>query len=193
MGVSSRLRHELARRPWIYWMVVAGAVVVAVLASVEVVGRADAERARWGSTAAVLVATSTIEPGTAVQPRVEVRQYPVAVIPDQSIGALEAGSVARRTIVAGAIVTSADVGAGQGPAALARAGEVVVAVRESVPSEARVGERVMIASDGIVLADDALLVGETAEGVLVAVDRSAAPMVAAAAGSPGGIALLRIP
>lgn len=193
MGVSSRLRHELARRPWIYWMVVAGAVVVAVLASIEVVGRADAERARWGSTAAVLVATSTIEPGTAIHDRVEVRQYPVAMIPDHSIDVLDAGSVARRLIVAGAVVTTADVGAGDGPGALARADEVVVAVRETVPSEARVGERVMVATDGIVLADDALVVGETTEGVLVAVDRSSAPMVAAAAGSPGGIALLRIP
>ena len=66
MNVVARLRHVLARRPWLYWTGVAllaigvGAVVASAAATVD-----EARRA-WGEPRSVVVATVDLEPGDAL-------------------------------------------------------------------------------------------------------------------------------
>ena len=60
MHVAARARLVLARRPWIYWAVVA---VFAGLAAATVqahISSVAAERDRWGATRTVLVATGIV-------------------------------------------------------------------------------------------------------------------------------------
>ena len=63
---------------------------------------------------------------------------------------------------------------------------------EAVPSGAAVGDHVVAAGGGVVLADDAVVVGLTADAVLVAVPVDEAALVAQAAAS-GELALLLVP
>ena len=82
-----------------------------------------------------------------------------------------------------------DVAATGGPQALIPEGWLAVAIAEPVPSGARVGDDVAVASGGVTLADEAVVVGVGAESVLVAVPSDAAAQVAQAA-STGDVALL---
>ena len=61
------------------------------------------------------------------------------------------------------------------------------------PSGATVGDHVVVASEGVRLADDALIVGHGDGVTIVAVPDDEAPIVAAASSSTGGVALLLRP
>ena len=63
MHVAARARLVLARRPWLYWLVVA---VLAATIALVVQGRVvdlDEARRSWGDTRRVLVAAGPLEPG----------------------------------------------------------------------------------------------------------------------------------
>jgi hypothetical protein len=62
-----------------------------------------------------------------------------------------------------------------------------------VASSAVVGDRVVVASEGIRLADEALVVGHGDGVMIVAVPDDEAPAVAAASSSPATVALLLRP
>ena len=102
---------------------------------------------------------------------------------------VEPGAVARQRIGRGEVVMAHDVrrdrrAAGADPRRLARGRD-----RRTGAQRARVGDDVAIASGGVTLADEAVVVGVDAESVLVAVPTDAAAQVAQAA-STGDVALL---
>ena len=103
------------------------------------------------------------------------------------------GAAARHRLGAGEIVVDVDVAATTAPRSLIPPGWLGVAVVETVASGAIVGDHVVVASDGVRLAADALVVGHGDGVTVVAVPDDEAPIVAAASGSTGGVALLLRP
>jgi hypothetical protein len=195
MAVASRLRHELARRRWLSRSFVLALVACSLWAVTTLTASVDAERARWGETIDVLVATAELEPGAPMQPLVRAVASPRALVPERALppDAVDGATVARRRIPSGAIVSELDIAASAAPRALLEPGQVAVAVNEAIASGARVGDSVMVATEGVVLAASATVVGTTDHAVLLAVDVSEAAMVAAAAVGPGGVSLLLTP
>jgi hypothetical protein len=179
MHVAARTRLVLARRPWIYWVLV-GAVAVLVGFSVhDRLGAIERERDRWGATRTVLVADGPLEPGdVAATRRVEL---PVAALPDQALSDLTSGSRMRQRAADGEVLTSFDVATRPGPASGADSGEVVVAVADPLARNVVVGAAVQIAADGLLLAESGRIVQVVDDVVLVAVDERDGPVVAAAA------------
>jgi len=178
-------RYFLARHRWVYWTVVTAVVIISILASLSPLRTASSERRAWGTEVAVLVALESIPIGADLETRVETRRYPIAVVPEAAVTNLAANALARRSLAAGQILTRADI-ATTGLASRARPGEVVVTIVESIASGANLGDRVMVASDGIVLADDALVIDRPEGGradsiVRLSVPRQLAPIIAAAA------------
>jgi hypothetical protein len=195
MAVASRLRHELARRRWLYRSLVLALVGCSLWAVTALTASIEAEREQWGDTVAVVIATAEIGPGTRLQALVATVEHPRALVPDRALSpdAVDADTVARRRVAAGAVVSDLDVAASSAPQALLAPEQAAVAITERIASGARVGDAVMVATEGVVLARNATVVGTTEHGVLVAVDSSEAPMVAAAAVGPGGVSLLLTP
>jgi hypothetical protein len=195
MAVASRLRHELARRRWLYRSLVLALVMCSLWAVTALTASVEAERAQWGDTVEVVVATDELEPGVMLRPFIAPTRYPLAMVPDRALlpDAIDGGTTVRRRVPAGGIVTDLDIAAGSSPQALLGPEQVAVAIIERITSGARVGDLVMVATEGVVLAAEATVVGTTDQGVLVAIERSAAAMVAAAAAGPGGVSLLLMP
>src|SRR6186997_3013055 len=99
------LRRLLARRPWIYWLVVTVTALASGFTVRQRMGDIDDARDAWGEARQVLVARSDTRPGELLA--VDVRRVPAALVP---IAALEddAGDgplIARQDVPAGAIVT----------------------------------------------------------------------------------------
>ncbi len=63
MHVAARARLVLARRPWIYWSVVAAFATLAAMTVHGEMATISAERDRWGTTRTVLIASRPHEPG----------------------------------------------------------------------------------------------------------------------------------
>jgi hypothetical protein len=188
------VRRLLARRPWIYWLAVLVLVLAIAGAVRQRVAGIDAARRGWGETQAVLVARHDVRPGETIE--IDVRDVPLAIVPTAALTTDAAGSalVARQDVSAGEIVTSTDVGRGgrDGVSALLPDGWAAVPIVESPSLGAAVGARVQIASDGIVLAPDAIIVGYHDDVTLVAVPADVAPMVGAAA-EADGVSVLLLP
>ena len=192
--VPVAVRRLLARRPWIYWLVV---LVIAVLAAGAVRQRvADIDEARrgWGETRSVLVAREDARPGQAID--AEVRDVPAVIVPLAALPGAAANDalIARQGVSTGEIITAADVGRRgyEGAAALLPDGWAAVPIVESPPLGAAIGDRVRVVGDGIVLAPDAIVVDYHDDVTLIAVPVDLAPTVAAGAES-GGLAVLLLP
>ena len=106
---------------------------------------------------------------------------------------LEPGAAARHGLGAGEIVVDVDVAATTAPRSLIPRGWLAVAIVEGVASGATIGDHVVVASEGVRLAGDALIVGHADGVTIVAVPDDEAPMVAAASSSTAGVALLLEP
>ena len=132
-----------------------------------VVGRAtarvDEARAAWGATEAVAVVAERARPGEPVV----ATSPPVPAGPDGSrrrrVDELDAGAVARQDVGAGEILTEPtwsprEVRRGACPRTAAQA----VAIAEPVASGVVVGDAVAVASGGIVLSAEGLVVGDRA-------------------------------
>ena len=107
MLLLPRLRLALARRPWLYWLFVAGcaSIVWSTVSSAE--SRLDQERQRWGETRRVWIAAVDIAPGDLV--RSEARVYPVAMLPASAINDQPIGVIATTSISAGEVLVAADI------------------------------------------------------------------------------------
>ena len=188
------VRRLLARRPWIYWVVVIVAALACGVAVRQRMGDIDDARDAWGDAREVLVARRDTARGELLE--VDVRRLPVAVVPVAALeqGSVDAALIARQDVPAGAIVTDVDVGrAGHDvPAALLPDGWAAVPIVESPPLGAAVGAHVQIVGEGVVLAPDAIVVGYHDDVTLIAVPGELAPMVAAGANA-GGVAVLLLP
>ena len=187
------VRRVLARRPWIYWTIVVAVAAAGAIATASVLGAVEDERSRWGETAVVLVATRDVAAGEPLSGLTVERRYPVAMIPPGAITTLEPGAAARHGLGAGEIVVDVDVAATTAPRSLIPRGWLAVAIVEGVASGATIGDHVVVASEGVRLAGDALIVGHADGVTIVAVPDDEAPMVAAASSSTAGVALLLEP
>jgi hypothetical protein len=186
------LRRLLARRPWVYWLVVTSAALATAITVQHRVAAVDEARDAWGDARPVLVARTDTAAGGVLE--VDVRELPSAVVPAAALDDPGAGPlIARQDVVAGEIVTARDVGrGGDGPAALLPDGWAAVPILESPPLGAAVGARVRIVGDGVVLAPEAIVIGYHDDVSLIAVPADVAPMVAAGA-QAGGVAVVLLP
>lgn len=187
-SIPVSIRRVVARRPWLYWLAV-GAAAIGIAASVhDGMQGLEAARSSWGSMRTVLVADEPIEAGATL--RVVTREVPAAIVPDAAIDE-SSGLLARQRIGVGEIVTAIDVVAGAAPMALVPDGWVAVPVVESTPSGATVGERIRVASDGVVVTSG-IVVGHVGDVTLLAVEARHAPAVAAG-DQQSGLVVLRVP
>jgi hypothetical protein len=174
MHLLARVRFELARRPWIYWLIVAILAALVALGVARAEGRVDAARRSWGEQVTVWVATADIEPGEPIS--AEHRVVPRAVIPVRAVTDGVIGSVARQRIAAGAIITALDV-TGAGPAGLVPAGWLAIVI-PTPSSHFAAGDRVTVFAADRSLADG-VVVDHTDSDVMVAVPATAAGDLAA--------------
>ncbi len=179
--VGARVRQLLARSPWILWAVIGALALAAAALAARAMARVDDARAAWGDTRAVLVATADIEPGAALAGVTRLEEMPSPLVPASAINDIDAATTARQAIAAGEVVVAHDVAARAAPQALIPDGWLAVAVAERVATGARTGDRVAVASGGVVLALQGVVVGADAASVLVAVPADEAAQVAQAA------------
>jgi hypothetical protein len=187
-----RARRVAARHRWVRFLT----PVLLGLGTYAIVVRADdaatAARSEWGDLAEVWVASAPADAGdelAAVR-----RAVPRGLVPDGAAPADRdvVGATARRPIGANEIVVVDDLDHRPAPLALVPEGWLVVPIVESPASGAAVGERIVVATDGVVLAAEALVVEAGDARTRVAVPAAPAPMVAAAAGPSGpGLVVLR--
>jgi hypothetical protein len=149
----------------------------------------DAARRSWGETRQVFVARHAIEPGARLDDSVGRREVPSPIVPVDAVTELDPDAMARQHIAAGEIVVVHDVSPSAAPQSLIPAGWLAVALSEPVASGASVGDAVSVATGGIVVAADGLVVGVVGEALLVAVPSGEAAQVAQAA-STGDVAVL---
>lgn len=190
MHVSVRIRIFLARHGWVRWAVALLLAVGVASLSLRQSAAVERERASWGTTVDVLVADGDHRPGDPVD--ASLVALPAAMVPRTALTVLADGARVRQSVPDGGVLTDGDVTAAGGPAAFADPGTVVVGVRDPLAHGASTGVRVRLASDGIVLATDATVVGADDDVIMVAVPESAAPMVAAAA-QIGAVSVLFVP
>ena len=78
MQIFSHVRMLLARRPWIYWTSVGAVALALALVMHSWVSDLRHQRNSWGTTTSVLVASSEIPPGAALDAVVTSRRIPQA-------------------------------------------------------------------------------------------------------------------
>ena len=167
MLLLSRLRFALARRPWVYWVLVAGCAAIVWSTVSTAQARLDKQRQQWGETRRVWVAVDDIAPGDLV--RSVARDYPVAMVTASAIDDEPVGAIATASIAAGEVLVSADV-ATEGDRPLP-AGWVVFALGGNESPTLRPGDRVVIFGSGqrwcdgvvVAVADDRVEVGTPPE------------------------------
>lgn len=201
MRTSVRVRVELARRPWLFWTVVAAAAIAVAASALSLVEQVERRRDAWGTTTRVLVTTGDAEPGDPLGAVAAWSELPLAVVPPDALlertGDSRDGSrldaTVRQRLGPGEVVTAHDVAPGTGPQALVPAGWLAVPLAEAVDSTAVVGDEVVVAGGGAVLSDEGVVVHHGDGVVLVAVPADAAAAVAGARDTAGGVALLLRP
>ena len=176
----SRLRLLLARRPWIYWLVVAALTAGVVNTVVRASMRIEHERASWGATITILVTTRDVAPGERVAAAIVRRDYPVAMVPATALADddLPADAVALQRITAGEVLVAVDVTHAAGPAALLPSGWLAVHVAATATAAFAVGDSVALLGDGQLIAADGLIVAVELDGLLVGVPAPDAAVVA---------------
>ncbi len=111
------------------------------------------------------------------------------MVPADAVIDLATDAVARQHIAAGEVIVTHDVSPTAAPQSLIPAGWLAVAVAEPVATGAQVGDGVTVATGGVVIAADGVVVGIVGGGLLVAVPADEAPQVAHAAAT-GDVAVL---
>jgi hypothetical protein len=191
MSIAARLRLGLARSPWLYWAIVAVLAGTAGFLVLRAASGVDAARESWGETRQVVVARHPIEPGAPLDGSVSRREVPSPLVPADAVSDLDTYAVARQRIAAGEIVVAHDITPSAAPQSLIPEGWLAVAVSEPVASGATVGDAVSVATGGIVIATDGLVVGVVGEALLVAVPADEAAQVAQAASTSDVAVLIR--
>ena len=192
MRLLAHVRMQLARRPWIRWVLVAvlatgvGGSVASGLAGVR------RERDAWGHSTTVYVATKDLVAGEPVAGAVERREVPIAVIPDAALAVLPARATAKQRVGRGEIVVVGDIVDAAGPRALIPDGWLAMDITDVAdPAMFAVGDPAAVLAGGATVASRAVVVEVTATDVVVAVPLADAPTVAAAANERTAVIALR--
>jgi len=176
-----RLRMLLARRPWIYWMVVAGVAGGVALPVATALADVRRERDSWGATKTVFVATRAIDAGSLIATSVESRKVPVAVVPDNAARELTDDAIATQRIGRGEMVVDIDVSPAPGPLALLPAGWLAITIDGPVNDTFAVGQPARVLAGGETVTPDAVVIRVLADGVVVGVPADVAAIVASVA------------
>lgn len=184
------LRRPLRRRR-VRWAVVAAVAALAALATTSIVGAASRERARWGASTPVAVATRDLAPGAVIGlGDVIVASRPQAMVPDDAMTDV-VGRVATAPIAPGEVVLERRLAGGTGPLALLDPGAMAFAVPvDTATPPLRPGDRVDVfaptdsASRSTVgasrIARRAVILAVDDRRVLLGVDGASASVVARA-------------
>ncbi len=108
MLLLPRLRLALARRPYLYWLFVAGCAAIVWAQLANSAAELDDQRQQWGETRRVWVAATDIAQGDPVH--VIARDYPIAMVTTRAIVDEPVGAIAVAPIAAGEVLVTADVG-----------------------------------------------------------------------------------
>lgn len=127
MWLLPRLRLALARRPWLYWLLVGAAAALTWWRVAALHDDAERARASWGTAVEVWVVAADTPHGQPVT--ANRRTLPAAAVPVTAVREFEPGAVAARDLVAGAVLLPTDL---MGDAATPP-GWVVVAVGARAP------------------------------------------------------------
>jgi hypothetical protein len=188
--VLAPLRTQLARRPWLYWIVIAVlAAVVANIAAGKLRAVDDARRS-WGESAEVWVATTGAAPGARVV--AELRSLPRAMLPAGVIGADPTGAVALQRLMPDEVVTSADIGDGA-LALLPRGWEGVAFVADETTIRVHPGDTVAVVAEGVVVVSRGVVLAASDRSVTVGIPAADAPAAALAARAQTAALTLRRP
>ena len=182
-----RRRMLLARRPWLYWLmvgVIAAGVTVAVASAMGEVRR---QRDAWGQATTVLVATRDVAAGEPLDGAFASRDVPTAIVPPSALTAMPSGATAKQRLSAGEMIVGIDVDAERGPLALVPSGWLAIDIpRTDEPTDTtrplfEVGASAVVLAEGSIIADHAIVVAVAVDGLVVAVPRDFAARVAQAA------------
>ncbi len=174
-----RTRQQLARRPWIRWVTAAALAVVVGWSVATALAKVERDRDSWGTRRATVVAAAPAAAGDPLQ--VITRELPLAMLPDRALADIAPGSIARRSVVAGQVLTDLDVSA-TGPDGWLPAGWIVLIVSADPPPAAAPGDPVRIFADGVAIGDGQVVArADTTVSVGVPPEIAAAAAQAAAA------------
>jgi hypothetical protein len=173
-----RCRSHLARHPGHFWAVVvalAGVVTLVVLSQLSAARRAESA---WSDRVGVWVAVGDTDAGDLVAVRAV--ELPAAAAPTRAVVDDPSGSIARRPIVAGAVLTDLDLADGRDDLIPTGHGAIAVAFDDTT-LPVIVGDVVDVVADGAVVAAHGVVIERTDSAVVVAVDIGDAPAAALAA------------
>ena len=190
MRLAARGRIFLARHRWVYWATLAGLAATVGVVVNQRLADLDMARTKWGTTQTVYVARRQHRPNDLLT--VDAVDLPLAAVPPGALTEPPEEGHARQRIGRGEVVVTDDVVAATGLARRADPGTVVVGVVDALSPSPPIGARVHIASEGLVLARDAVVVEATADVVSVAVTSDDGATVAHAA-QMGTASLMFIP
>ena len=179
MHVVVRSRIFLARHRLVYWSIVLAIAAGTALLVEGRIGALDEQRSRWAETRSVLVATEDLVPDGPIA--ADTIDLPLVAVPPAAIEAIPPRAALRQRVMAGEVLVTADLISGAGPALHADRGTVVVGMRDPLSPGAAVGQRVWVASEGVTVAPDAMVVGVVDDVIFVSVAERDGPAVAAAA------------
>lgn len=182
-----QIRTALIARRRLFWAAFAACAAVITVGMLTAANDARRAAAAWGVTVPVVVVLEELAPGEAIT-AVEVRDYPLALLPVGHMSSVPTDAVARQHLVAGQILSDTSLVATGARRTPARDGDVAVTISEQLPSGARTGDRVIVTSQGTILVDDALVLESDPPTIVLSVPRELGPIVAAAGN--GELALL---
>jgi len=145
MHYLARLRLLLARRPWLYWLMVSLLASATWAAVHSAVAAAEAQRSTWGSTVTVWVAMDDLEAGA--RWATATRNVPRAVVPAAAVTAPPTGLVGR-DVGRGEIITTADMASTAAPD-----GWVALAVPATGAPALAPGSTVVLFGNGVLLCE----------------------------------------
>jgi hypothetical protein len=183
MSLLPRVRLELARRPWLYWLFAGTCAAFAWASVAGAQSAADDARRQWGTSRTVYLAASAVSAG---EPLTVIRQeYPSAMVPAAAVTAVAPGALAAHPLAEGEILTAADLAGG----ATAPPRWSVFAVDSAGTPALLPGDEVSVFGQGTLWCDG-MVVAAGPDVVEVAVPPSCAEAVSAQV-ALGGVVLAR--
>ena len=118
MNPVARVRHVLARRPWLYWLAVLVLAATAGLVVADAAAGVEAARRSWGDTAPSSLPLSTSPLVSSSPTTSRSGRRPEPMVPARAVSALPSRATARQRIAAGEMIMAHDVVATDGPQAM---------------------------------------------------------------------------